>query len=123
MRLRYINRSFHAGATRFPIAARSRCRKKYDLDSAVGPQIAEADTDHLGHAQAGIEQEQEHPAVALAGGGQQATQIGVGQRLDDLARHERSGQPTERPGAGQAVADQPVAEGAQATHVAGHAHR
>jgi hypothetical protein len=39
------------------------------------PQIAEADADHLGHAQAGVEQKQEHPAVTLARSGQQATQI------------------------------------------------
>jgi len=94
-----------------------------DLDRSVGAQVAEADADHLAQPQASVEQQQQHRAVALGGAGQQPAQVGVGQRLDQLPWHPRPGQRAQRPGGSQPVGAEPVAERAQATHIAGHAHR
>jgi hypothetical protein len=94
-----------------------------DLEGAVGPEVAESDAGHLGHAEPGVEHQQHDRPIAHRAQRQQASEEVVGDGLDDLVRDTRPAQPAEGGRLGQALRCQPVAEHPQRPDVASDANR
>jgi len=91
----------------------------HDMERPVRPDVADPQRGEFGQPQPSVEQHERQRPLPLVGQGQEAPQLGIGERGDEPVRHLRSAQPSEASRRGELLGRAPVAEGLQTAEVAG----